>query len=171
MRSILAIIFVLSAVLFSSCDMRSGTAQEEMEKFSGTPTPTISPAPSATPIDPADVVQVDTSLTGDILTVNGFSQTKTLNCTKYNQVMLNGGSSTATVKGACRQITVNGDGHKISLDAAAAITLNGNNNVVRYSKFANGRQPLIADNGSGNTVEKVAAGALTDKPAKQKNTK
>jgi hypothetical protein len=126
-----------------------------MQKFSGTPTPTITPPPTPTPVDPADVVETDTTQEGERLTVNGHSQNKTVACTKYDRVMINGSSSTVTISGACRQIMVNGDNNQISADAAAEIVLNGTSNSLRYARFVNGKQPLISDNQAGNIVEKI----------------
>jgi hypothetical protein len=156
MKTLLIAISVISIAVIASCDMRSGTAKEEMDKFSGTPTPTITPPPTPTPVDPADVVQVDTAQEGERLTVNGHSQNKNLACTKYDRVMVNGNGSTATITGACRQIMINGDGNQITVDAAAEFVLNGTSNSLKYSRFVNGKQPIITENQSGNTIEKVA---------------
>jgi hypothetical protein len=136
--------------------MRSGTAKEEMDKFSGTPTPTITPVATPTPVDPTEIVQADTSLEGERLTVNGQSQNKNVACTKYDRVMVNGNGSTATITGACRQIMINGDNNQITVDAAAEFVLNGTGNSLKYSRFVNGKQPVIQENQSGNTIEKIA---------------
>jgi hypothetical protein len=153
--SLIAILVILIAAA-ASCDLRSGTAKEEMDKFSGTPTPTITPPPTPTPVDPADAVQVDTTLEGETLTVDGHSQNKNVACKKFDRVMINGNGSTATITGACRQIMVNGDSNQITADAAAEIVVNGTSNSLKYSRFVNGKQPLIKENQSGNTIEKVA---------------
>jgi len=136
--------------------MRSGTAKEEMEKFSGSPTPTMAPTAAQTPIDPADIVQVDTNQEGGILTVNTTKQEKTLTCSKFNQVMVNSNGRTLSISGACRQIQVNGDDNQITVDAAAEFVLNGSGNNIKYSRFVNGKQPVISENESGNEIEKVA---------------
>lgn len=156
MKLKLTTFLVLSITVFSACDMRSGTAKEEMEKFSGSPTPTITPAAAQTPINPADIVQVDTNQEGGILTVNATKQEKTLNCSKFNQVMVNSNGRTLTITGACRQIQVNGDDNQITVDAAAEFVLNGSGNNIKYARFVNGKQPVISQNESGNEIEKVA---------------
>jgi hypothetical protein len=127
-----------------------------MEKFSGTPTPTISPVPTPTPIDPADVVAVDTSQDGDILTVNGQKQKKSITCKKYDQVMINGNGSVVSVTGVCRQIIINGDDNEVTADAAAEFVFNGSGNALKFARFANGKQPIISQNQAGNVVEKIA---------------
>ena len=60
-------------------------------------------------------------------------------------------------KGACRQIMINGDRNKITADAAMEFVLNGSENIVKYSRFPNGKQPTVIDNRGGNVVEKAPA--------------
>lgn len=155
MKYINIILLVLAVCVLASCDMRSGTAKKEMEKFEGTPTPTVSLTPASTPIDPAYIVSVDTSIDGDILTVNGDEQTKTITCTKYDQVMINGDRSVVTVNGACRKIVINGDGGTVTADSSSEFILNGSGNKVTYSRFANGKQPVVTQNVSGNEIERI----------------
>jgi hypothetical protein len=159
--------------MLTSCDFRSGTAKEEMDKFSGTPTPTVTPLVTSTPtpIDPADIIQVDTTLEGDTLTVNGSKQNKTLTCKKFDQVMINAGASVVTVSGVCRQIIVNGDGNQITADAAMEFVFNGTENSLKYARFANGRQPIISENQPGNNIEKIAFESGKTTPNGGKNKK
>ncbi|MFN6963746.1 MAG: DUF3060 domain-containing protein [Pyrinomonadaceae bacterium] len=138
----------------SSCDLRSETAKREMEKFSGSPTPSISATPTPEPIDPADVVEVDTTLDSATLSVNGDAQKERLNCGKFERVMINGSGSTVHITGACRQIMINGRSNRITADAATEFVFNGSENAVSYSRFVNGQRPLITQNQPGNTVEK-----------------
>jgi hypothetical protein len=156
MKTLLIAISVVLIVFPVSCDLRSGTAKGEMDKFSGTPTPTITPPPTPTPVDAADIVQVDTTLEGDTLTVNGHNQNKTITCSKFDRVMINGSSNIVAVSGVCRQIMTNGDGNQITADAAAEFTFNGTANSLKYARFANGKQPLVVENQAGNVVEKIA---------------
>jgi len=151
------LIFFAVAAALAGCDMRSGTAKEEMEKFSGTPTPTISPTPTETPIDPSEIVQADLSLDGDKITINGYGQKRSVACAKLNRVMVSGGQNVITVTGACRQIMVNGNGNQITSDASIEIVMNGDGNTVYYSRYVNGKRPIITDNAGGNTIEKIAA--------------
>jgi hypothetical protein len=51
---------------------------------------------------------------------------------------------------------INGDNNQVTADAAAEFVLNGTSNSLKYARFVNGKQPLIADNQAGNTVEKIA---------------
>ena len=130
--------------------------------------PTISPTPEQTPIDPADIVQVDSTQQGRVLTVNGQTQKQTLNCTKYDRVYVNGSGSTATINGPCRQIMVNGDKNQITADAVAEFVFNGSGNQVTYSRFVNGKTPSIVDNAGGNDVQKVPHTAAKDANKKAK---
>jgi hypothetical protein len=123
-----------------------------MEKFNGTPTPSITPTPEQTPIPAGDIVQVDTSQDGPILTVNNEPK-KTLKCDKYNQVAVNASGSVVTITGACMKVTVNGDGNQITAEATMQFAFNGSGNNATYSKFANGKQPIVTQNQDGNTAE------------------
>lgn len=146
-----ALLLTLSIALFTACGP-SGIAKQEMEKFSGTPMPSITPTPEQSPIPPGDIVQVDTSQDGPILTVNNEPK-KALNCDHYNQVAINADNSTVTIKGACMKVTVNGDGNQITAEAALEFAFNGSGNTVKFSKFSNGKQPTVTQNQGGNTVE------------------
>jgi hypothetical protein len=139
----------------ASCDLRNETAKKGVEKYSSTPQPPVSPLPTPSPVDPADIAEVDTSLEGDTIPITGYEQKKTVSCSKYNRVMVNGDGSEINVAGVCRQIMVNGDGNKIILDAAMEVVLNGSDNSVKYSRFANGKLPSVIDNRGGNVVEKI----------------
>ena len=150
-------LFIFSAAFSMSCDLRSGTSKEEMDKFSGTPTPVPSPAATEKPIDPADSVAVDTSVEGELLGVNGDQQSKTIACTKYNNVTINGDACVVAITGVCRRIMVNGNGNKITADAASEFLFNGSQNYLTYSRFPNGKRPIVTQNRPDNTVEQVPA--------------
>ena len=171
MKTLLTAISLISIAITASCDMRSGTAKEEMDKFSGTPTPSITPAPTATPVDPADAVAVDTSLEGETLTVNGPQQKQTLKCIKYDRVMINGSGSVVNISGVCRQVMVNGNENQITADAAAEFVFNGTENSLIYMRFPNGKQPTITQNQPGNTVEKLAYDPKRTSSPANKDTK
>lgn len=159
MRIIILIACVLSVATLASCDLRSGIARDNMEKYTSTPTPTpsISPTPTPEPIDPADIVEVNTSLEGATIAINGYDQDKTVECTKFNPVMVNGDINVITIKGACRQVMINGDKNKITANAAMEIVINGTENTVTYSRFANGKRPAVVENKPGNTIEKATS--------------
>ena len=158
MKALHTAVLLLSIAAAGACDFRSGTAKEEMEKFSGTPTqtPTASPTSTPEPIDPADIVQVDTAQEGKTLTVNNSTPNKTITCTKFDRVMVNSSGSDVTINGACRQIMVNGSSNQIKADAALEFVFNGSGNSLKYSRFVNGKRPTIAENQSGNNIEKAA---------------
>ncbi|HEV7699393.1 MAG TPA: DUF3060 domain-containing protein [Pyrinomonadaceae bacterium] len=150
MKNLSIIFLVVTVTILSACEP-SGTAKKEMEKFSGTPTPMITPTPEQTPIPAGDILAVDTELDGDILTVNREPK-KTLNCTKYNLVAINADASVVTINGACQKVTVNGDNNQITVDAAKEFAFNGSGNNVTYSRFVNGKQPIVTQNQPGNEV-------------------
>lgn len=170
MNTVLTYLLVLLIAILTSCDMRSGIAKKDMEKYELAPTPTIAPQPTGTPVDPAAIVQVDVYQEGDTISIDGLKLNKTAVCAKYNRVTVNGDDSIVTVNGACRQIMINGDRNKITADAAAEFVFNGDENIVKYSRFPNGKQPSVVDNRGGNIVEKIPVQATTNQQ-KQKSVK
>lgn len=153
----LFIIVLMSVTLLTTCDLRSETAKREMEKFTSSPTPPISPTPTPEPIDPADVVKVDTTQEGASISVDGYELKRSVNCSKYNRLLVNGDESVITIKGVCRQVMINGDKNKITAEAAMEFVINGSENTVSYSKYANGKRPSVIENRPGNTIEKASA--------------
>ena len=154
-----AILFLVLFATTASCDMRSGTAKKEMERWSTTPEPAAPPAlpMHAEPkVEAADVVEVDTSVEGENVSINASGQHKTAECKKFNPLLINGNTNVVTVKGICRQIMINGDDNQITLDAAMAFVFNGSSNTVKYSRFVNGKRPGVTENKSGNDIQKVA---------------
>ncbi|MFT3745958.1 MAG: DUF3060 domain-containing protein [Pyrinomonadaceae bacterium] len=158
MRKFITICVLAATVaILASCDVRSGTAKEEMEKFSGSPTPTFAPpSPEPTP-DPADSIAVDVSVEGSTITVLGYKEKKNAVCSKFDRVMINGDDNIVTIKGGCSQVVANGDRNQITAEASLAFVLNGSENTVKYTKYINGRRPTITEPIGGNTIEKVAA--------------
>jgi hypothetical protein len=150
---ILAILVVAGAAVLL---VSFGSDPSKEVANSRTPAPAITPTPEPTPIDPADIVQLDATQEGTVLTVNGHTQKQTLACTKYDRVYVNGSGSAATISGACRQVMVNGDRNQITADAVTEFVFNGTGNQVTYSRFVNGKMPMIVDNAGGNDVLKVA---------------
>ncbi len=163
MKKTTLIAFPLTSLILicTSCDLRSGTAKEEMEKWETKPTQAITPSPTPTPVDPTEIVTVDTSTEGDRLSANGHTQQSTVACTKFNRLLVNGNDAVVNVTGACRQIMVNGDRNKIRLDAAMEFVLNGSENEIKYSRYVNGKAPSIVENKTGNIIEKVTKDKMT----------
>ena len=157
-------VLVMAGVIFLLISFSSDSTKND----TGKSYPTITPTPEATPIDPAEIVQVDTTQEGTVLTVNGDTPKQTVTCTKYDRVYVNGSGTTATIKGPCRQIMVNGDANKITADAASEFVFNSTGNQVTYSRFVNGKIPSIVDNGS-NDVQKVPYAASAKDANKTKS--
>ncbi|MEJ7624527.1 MAG: DUF3060 domain-containing protein [Pyrinomonadaceae bacterium] len=161
MNILLLIFFVSCSAILSACDVRSEIAKKNMEKYVSSPTPPVSPPPPAgTPIDPADIVEVDVNQEGKTITIDGDRQNKTVACPKFDRVMVNGDDNRVTVSGACGQIMINGDTNQITADASMEIVLNGSANLVKYSRLLNGRPPTVADNKDGNVIEKISREAM-----------
>jgi hypothetical protein len=157
--------------MLPSCDFRSGIAKENMEKYTSNPTPTISPTPAGTPIALADIVEVDAAQDGDWISVDGYNKKATTSCKKFNRVMVNGDSNMVTVEGACRQIMINGNKNEITADASMEFMLNGIKNIVKYSRFPNGKLPSSIDNGEGNTIERISVEEATNAQTRRKTGK
>jgi len=151
--TIIAMFFVSAIV---SCDVQSGITKNAVEKYGPTPTPSVMPTPVEEPIDPKEVVMVDSSLQGPTISISESNRKRSVVCDKFNRVMVNGRDNEITVTGGCRQILINGDRNEVTAVAAAEIVLNGSDNKVRYSRYANGKRPVISDNKTGNVVEKAA---------------
>ncbi len=156
MKFKLIIAGVLIVAGISACDVQSGITKKAVEKYEPTPKPSVSPTLEHPPINPSDVVQVDTSQQGEMISFNKPKETRAVTCDKYNQVMVNNSDNVITIKGACSQIMVNGDRNDITTEATMSVVFNGVENKVKYSKYGNGKRPNITDNKAGNTTEKTA---------------
>lgn len=150
-----ALVFLAAA--FAGCDVRSGTAIKEMEKFEAKPTPAFSPLPSPTPIDPAESVSVDISQESETVHFNGYKEKKTESCKKFDRLIINGDDNEIAIKGVCRQIMINGDRNKISSEAALEFVFNGSENTLTHTLFVNGEPPTVLQNKAGNIVEKLSS--------------
>lgn len=157
MKALLSTLLLL-LIANAACDMRSGIAKKEMEDFNGPPRPVISPTPTETPFNIEDIVEVDVSKQGDLITINDDKADLVKTCSEYNRVMVNGDKSKITVDGPCKQIIVNGDGNEITADAASEIVFNGSENLVKYFRFVNRLRPSVIENRPGNAVQKLSAG-------------
>src|SRR5690606_26559694 len=95
-------ITLIASVLVSACG-------SEPTANSQTPRPTQTPLVRTTEqIDPADVVNADTTEPGETLSVIESSEKLTLKCDKYNRVTINGSDNEVSISGVCSQIMVNG---------------------------------------------------------------
>lgn len=162
-------VIVLSLIVISfvsACDPQSGMTKKGLEKFNSSPTPEIKITPEP-PIDPAEIVTVDVATQGPNININGPDGKKQIDCAKYNKVAINADRLKLDIKGVCKQLMINGDKNEINGVAFTEIVINGSDNKVGYSKYANGKRPIIADNTSGNTVEKTVAPEKPDANVKK----
>ncbi len=140
---------------FCACDVQSGITKKSVEKYAPSPTPEWKVV-AEEPIDPADIVTVETSVQGPLISINKAEEAKKIvKCDKYNRVMVNGDAKEVKIIGVCSQLMINGSRSKVTAVASSEIIVNGRENSVEYSKYANGKKPLIKDNGDGNTVLKL----------------
>lgn len=139
----------------SACDVQSGISKKSVEKYAPTPTPERT-VEVVEKIDPAEVINIDVNAKGPQLSINKTTNKTTVDCNKYNKVVVNGNALEISVKGVCKQLMINGDKNQIVAVAFSEIVLNGFENNVQYSKYANGKKPLITDNGKENAILKAA---------------
>ena len=156
MNKFLFTFIVAVSAAFGGCAAQSEIAKKSVEDLKSSPTPArVQQTPE--PIDPADVVTVDTTKQGVTLFANENDGKKSLNCKEYNRVMINGSRNEIAITGVCGQIMVNGHGNKVSAVAATEILTYGGQNEVTYSKFANGIRPAVTDSSGSNTISKSTA--------------
>lgn len=153
-----ALLIALAICFYTAaCEVQSDITKKSLEKYQPTPTPEKIVV-AEEPIDPADIITADVSTDGPMITVSRTTDKKKLNCDKYNQVMINGSGHKVEIKGACRQIMVNGDRNQVTAVAATEIITNGSGNTVEYSKYVNGKKPIATDNSKGNnSISKTEA--------------
>ena len=154
-KLMLVFAFAIAAVL-TGCNPQSGIATKSVEKYVPTPTPIRTPE-VVEQIDPADVITVDTAQEGTRISIPPADERKGADCSKYNDVRINGDGRNIHVKGVCKQLMINGDRNRVFGVAFTSIVLNGTDNQVEYSKYANGKKPAVTDNGPANIITKVAA--------------
>ncbi len=146
-----AVIFALALI---GCDVQSGMTKKGLEKYNPSPTPTIN-LPTPEPIDPADVVTVDTSLQGPTVNINKPDEARKAKCGKYNRVAINTDGQEVKIDGVCSQVMINGDGNNVTVTAVSEVVINGTGNSVKFSKYVNGKHPIVTDNTGGSTVSKA----------------
>ncbi len=139
-----------------ACEVQSDISKKSVEKYATSPTPEIK-VPTPVEIDPADVVSVDIAEPGPQISISKKGDNGSVDCSKFNRFVLNGNDRNITVKGACKQIMVNGDKNNITATAVSDIVVNGSDNQITYSKYINGKLPIISDNGNGNEIT-ISAG-------------
>lgn len=153
-------ILITAALIVSfaaACDVQSDMAKKSVEKYQSSPTPPIVKATPEPPIDPADILTVDTSTPGPPISVNKTAGKKAVDCAKFNNVNVNADQQEIVIKGACNKLMINGDGNRITGVGFSEIVINGTDNTIEHAKYVNGKRPAVDDNASGNTVSKVAA--------------
>ena len=125
-----------------------------MEKYEPTPTPEKVVVVEE-PIDPADIMTVDTNADGPSININDNGTKTSVNCNKYNRVTVNSDGADVKIKGGCSRLSINGNQNKVTAVGVAEIIVNGGGNTVNYSKYLNGKKPQISDNGHTSTIEKT----------------
>lgn len=155
MRIALSITLIICSFV-SACDVQSGITKKSVEKYASTPTPERT-VEVVEPVDPAEIINVEATAEGPPLSINKPEDKTTIDCNKYNRVVVNIDAREIKIKGVCRQLMINGDRNQIVAVAFVEVVFNGHENSVQYSKYANGKKPILKDNGMGNTIFKFTA--------------
>jgi hypothetical protein len=156
MKNFIVFAILVSAAFLSGCDPQSGIASKSVEKYTTTPSPARTPEP-VEQIDPADSIAIEATQEGPRISIPPADEKKGIDCKDYNEVRINGDGKTVNIKGVCRQLMINGDRNRVTGVAFTSIVLNGTENQIEYSKYADSRKPTVTDNGPANTVTKVEA--------------
>jgi hypothetical protein len=152
-----AVLIIIAILISGGCEVQSGISRKSVEKYQPTPTPSPVATIEEEPIDPADIVKIDTSVEGKEISLDKPSAKVTAECKSYDRVAINTDGQKIEIKGACERVMINGKGNDVTAEAVSIITVNGDENNIRYSKFINGRRPTVTDNGEANTIEKAGA--------------
>lgn len=145
---------LFTCLCVAGCEVQSGITKKSVEKYSPTPALEKTVAAIEEPIDAADIVQADVSTQGTQIFISRATDKTTVDCNKYNRVMINRSGLEIKIKGVCSQLMINGDNNQVVAVAVSEIVLNGSGNSVEYSKYANGKKPIVTDNTKDNTVLK-----------------
>src|SRR5688572_13710139 len=113
MKMLITASMFATALVFAACSAQSGIATKSVEKYVPTPTPVKTPE-VVEQIDPADVVTVDAAQEGARISIPPADEKKGVDCTKYNEVRVNGNGKNVSVKGVCKQLMINGDKNHVS---------------------------------------------------------
>lgn len=143
-------------ICVTGCEVQSGITKKSVENYSPTPAPEKTVGVVEEPIDPADIIQADVSTQGPQIFISESTDKNNIDCSKYNRVMINRSGQEIKIKGVCSQLMINGDNNQVVAVAFSEIVLNGSANIVEYSKYANGKKPVVTDNTKENTVVKSA---------------
>ena len=154
-----AVLLLFAIIINVGCEVQSGISKKSVEKYQPTPTPSPVATIEEEPIDPADVVQIDTSVEGRAISIDKPAAKISVDCKSYDRVAINTDTQKINITGACQQLMVNGKGNEITVAASSVIIVNGDENTVSYSKFINAKRPTVTDNGDGNSIDKAAGKA------------
>ena len=154
MKQTFLTVIIAGLVFGVACEVQSGITKKSVEEYQPTPTPSPLATVAEEPIDTADVVQIDTSVEGKNISLDKPGAKLTADCKSYDRVAINTDGQKISITGACQRVMINGKGNQVEIAGVSVITVNGDENTVRYSKFINSKRPTVTDNGDGNTVER-----------------
>lgn len=106
----------------------------------------------ATATAPAQAEETDQSFDqGKRIVVGGNENNRTLDC-RGKDVQIVGNENVLVFRGECGSVSVLGNENKLTLQAARAISIPGNDNKVVWRDGVGGKAPKVSNFGSGNHI-------------------
>lgn len=84
--------------------------------------------------------------------INGLRSQHQYKCRDWENVLVSGIGLRISLKGECGALVISGSNNAVSIKTLNALELKGTNNSVSYGGNAQGRDPVIQDIGTANTV-------------------
>ena len=101
---------------------------------------------------PAQAEETDQSFDqGKRIVVGGNENNRTLDC-RGKDVQIVGNENVLVFRGECGSVSVLGNENKLTLQAARAISIPGNDNKVVWRDGVGGKAPKVSNFGSGNHI-------------------
>jgi hypothetical protein len=100
-------------------------------------------------------VAVGPAIADEKWSINANDSTYSYVCGGSERLSLTGKGNVFTVSGDCESLEVKGSDNKVQIEAVGTISINGNNNDVRYTRaLAGKKRPTIKLKGAANTVRR-----------------
>jgi hypothetical protein len=87
--------------------------------------------------------------------ISNNEQTRTIDCTGGN-VTVDGNVNTLSLTGECQNVEINGNENTVRIEAAAAISVAGNQNRVTWRRGVGSASPRISNLGTANSIARLA---------------
>ncbi len=89
------------------------------------------------------------------LSIVGSERRETLRCSGGTEVSVSGSDNDIKLQGECGNVDVTGTDNRVTVEAAASISVTGSDNTVLWKRGVGRSKPKVVKTGSGNKVKKV----------------